>query len=370
MTGLTLDHDAWARGVRRDFMHRDDRVYLQSAGTGLPVPRAAEAAGDYYREVALHGCEAGPHWQARARDVRARLAPLLGVAPNEVDFFRNTSEIVNLAANSIDWSPDDEIVVFADEYPCNVLPWMHAEGAGARLVRLNPTEAHRREDQLLEAITPRTRVVSVSHVHPWTGTRLDLERVGRACRDADALFIVDGIQSLGAVPVDLRFVDVFGAGVFKWMLSGFGTAIGVFRERARDRLVPVFRSYGNPAPSTAFSYAAPNYPGLYVLDATLEHLEGLGWERIHGRIEQLTAHAFAALDAIGVTPVTPIDRRAGIVAIDVADSAAAAAELGRRGVSVSDKEGRVLISPHFYNDEADIERFVEAFGSLTPSDGR
>lgn len=369
MTGLTLDHDAWVRQVRSDFVHRDDRVYLQSAGTGLPVPRAAEAAGDYYREVALDGCEAGPNWNARAKNVRARLAPLLGIAPAEVDFFRNTSEVINLAANSIEWSAGDEIIVFADEYPCNVLPWMHAERAGARLVKLDPVGAHRREEQVLEAITPRTRVVSVSHVHPWTGTRLDLERVGRACREVDALFIVDGIQALGAVPVDLRFVDVYGAGVFKWMLSGFGTAIGYFAERARERLTPVFRSYGNPAPSTALSYAAPNYPGLYVLEATLEHLDGLGWDRIYGRIEELTARAFLALDAIDVVPVTPSDRRAGIVSLDVADSTAVAAELSRRGVSVSDKEGRVLISPHFYNDESDIDRFVEVFRSLTPEHG-
>lgn len=369
MTDLALDHDAWVRRVRTEFVHRNDRVYLQSAGTGLPVPRAAEAAGDYYREVALDGCEAGPRWTARAGSVRARLAPLLGVAPDEVDFFRNTSEVVNLAANSIEWARGDEIVVFADEYPCNVLPWMHAECAGARLVTLDPAPAHRRLEQLLEAITPRTRAVSVSHVHPWTGTRLDLERIGRACREVDALFIVDGIQSLGAVPVDLRFVDVFGAGVFKWMLSGFGTAIGYVAERARERFTPVFRSYGNPEPSTSLSYAAPNYPGLYVLDATLEHLEGLGWERIYGRVEQLTARAFAALDEIGVVPVTPFEQRAGIVSLDVADSTAVAAELGSRGISVSDKEGRVLISPHFYNDESDIDRFIDAFRSLTIAHG-
>lgn len=364
MTPAELTHEEWVSLVRREFIRRDDRVYLQSAGTGLPVPGAADAAGAYYRDVAVHGCEAGPQWQEQATDVRARLAPLLNVEPHEIDFFRNTSEVVNLAAASATWQAGDEIVVFADEYPCNVVPWMHAERSGARLVRLDPASPDRREAQVLDAISPRTRIVSMSHVHPWTGTRVDLQRIGEACRAVDALFIVDGIQSLGAVPVDLTNVDVFGAGVFKWMLSGFGTAVGVFRERARQQLHPVFRSYGNPEPSTSFSYAAPNYPGLYVLRATLEHLDRLGWSRIHERIEQLTDYAFASLERHGITPLTPRDQRAGILSLTVGDSAAVSQELSRRGVSVSDKEGRTLISPHFYNVESDIDRFVEEFRTL------
>src|SRR5690606_17908820 len=133
------------------------------------------------------------------------------------------------------------------------------------------------------------------HVHPWTGVTLDLTRIGAACRDVDALLFVDGIQALGAIPVDLSLVDVYGAGVFKWLMSGFGTAVGVFRERAREALTPVFRSYGNPAPSTSFSYAAPNFPGLYVLNATLSYLEGLGWPRIHARVRALTGDVIAGL---------------------------------------------------------------------------
>ncbi|MEV4900114.1 aminotransferase class V-fold PLP-dependent enzyme [Citricoccus sp. NPDC055426] len=353
--------DTWSASVARDFAYREGWVYLQSAGAGLAFPGAADAAGQYYRDVALLGCDAQPRWHRPLQGARQRAARLLGVPEEDVEFFRNTSEVINLAANSVAWHRGDEIVVLADDYPCNVLPWSNAEAAGVDIVRVQPTAPSRREQQVLEAITPRTRIVSVSHVHPWTGTMLDLNRLGRACRDVDALLVVDGIQALGAVPVDLSYVDVYGAGVFKWLMSGFGTAVGVFRERAREALTPIFRSYVNPAPSTSFNYAAPNFPGLYVLDATLEYLDGLGWSNIYARVDQLAGEVFTALEGIGVGSITPRDARAGIVALeDVGDSAAVARELQQRKVSASDKAGRLLVSPHFYNTSEDIARFAEA----------
>jgi len=64
--------------------------------------------------------------------------------------------------------------------------------------------------------------------------------------------------------------------VFKWLLSGFGVGIGVFRERARAMLTPAYHGYRNAPPSSPLQYADPSYPGLYVLDATLEYLEQIG----------------------------------------------------------------------------------------------
>jgi cysteine desulfurase / selenocysteine lyase len=354
-----VDDEELAR-VAEDFPYREGRVYLQSAGVGLPVPGAAAAAGQYYLDVAELGVDAQQLWHRPATRARERMARLLGVPLEDVGFFRNTSEVLNLAANSVDWRPGDEVVVAADDYPGVLLAWTRAETAGATVVRVDPGEVTEREQRLLAALTPRTRVLAVSHVHPWTGTRLDLTRLGRACREAGALLVVDGIQALGATPVDLTHVDVYGAGVFKWLMSGFGTAIGVFRERARELLTPAYRSYGNPPPSTSFEYSAPNLPGLYVLDATTRYLEELGWTRVFARVDLLAGRVADALDRVGVPPITPRGARAGIVTFAVADSTAFVADLARRGVDVSDKVGRVIVSPHFYNTTDDIDRFAEA----------
>ncbi|MFW3170564.1 aminotransferase class V-fold PLP-dependent enzyme [Geodermatophilus sp. CPCC 206100] len=359
--------DEWHARVRADFPYREGRTYLQSAGVGLPVPAADAAAGQYYRDVAGLGVDAQQLWHRPAQRARERLARLLGVPVADVGWFRNTSEVLNLAAASVDWHPRDEVVVAADDYPGVLLAWTRAETAGATVVRVDPGRAQERQQRLLDALTPRTRVLAVSHVHPWTGTKLDLTVLGRACREVGALLVVDGIQALGATPVELSCVDVYGAGVFKWLLSGFGTAVGVFRERAREQLTPAYRSYANPPPSTSFEYSAPNLPGLYVLDASTAYLEELGWERVFGRVDALAGQVADALRGAGVQPITPDGARAGIVTFAPADSTAVVAGLAAHGVDVSDKVGRVIVSPHFYNDAEDVDRFAAALRAVLPS---
>lgn len=355
----------WSEQIQKDFPYRDGWVYLQSAGTGLAFPGAAQATGQYYLDVARLGCDAQPLWQKPVASAKTRAARLLGVSAEMLGFFRNTSEVINIAANSIQLSHGDEVIVFSDEYPCNVLPWEQVTSeTGARLTKLSVAHAGEREDLLLEAMTTATRVVSISHVHPWTGTLLNLERLGKACREQGALLVVDGIQALGAVPVDLSYADVYGAGVFKWLMSGFGTALGFFGERAREHMRPVFRSYANPAPSSAFDYAAPNIPGLYVLDATLEYLEGLGWQHIYAQVDRLAGAAHDVLSDRGITPVTPPDRRAGIISFEWGQSAETVAAFYDQQVSVSDKMGRILVSPHFYNTDDCIGRFAEALDAV------
>lgn len=351
--------EEWLARVRADFPYQEGQVYLQSAGAGLAFPGAAAAAGQYYVDVAALGCEAQPLWHRPADSAKERVARLAGVPLDDVGFFRNTSEVINLVAHSMAWRRSDEVIFLADEYPCNVLAWGWAEAAGARVIPVDPGEPQQRQQRLLDALSPRTRVMSVSHVHPWTGVRVDLTTLGHACREVGALLVVDGIQALGATPVDLSCVDVYGASVFKWLMSGFGTAVGVFRDRARSMLTPAFRSYGNAPPSTSFAYAAPNIPGLYVLDATLAYLEELGWGHIFDRVHALAAHVLDALDDRGIAALTPREAHAGIVSLAVHDSTAVAEGLRQRGVSVSDRMGRVIVSPHFYNTTEHIDRFAE-----------
>ncbi len=358
--------DEWVARVRADFPYLSKRVYLLSCGVGLPFPGAAAAAGQYYLDVASHALDARPLWHRPVTSAKQRVAHLLDVPVEDVGFFRNTSEVVNLVASSVRWHPGDEIVVATDEYPCNVMPWTAAEEAlaGATVVWVDPGKGVERQERLLDALTKRTRVMSVSHVHPWTGTLLDLDVLGRACREVDCLLVVDGIHALGASPVDLSYVDVYGSSVFKWLLSGFGTAVGVFRERARSMLTPAFRSYGNPAPSTSFDYAAPNIPGLYVLDATLAYLEELGWQRILERVGSLASYALDALEKMQIDPITPREAHAGIVCFGGLDAGVVVEGLKERGVDAGGRTERVTVAPHFYNTYEDIDRFVEGLEAV------
>ncbi len=348
----------WLQRAREDFPYLEGRVYLNSAGAGLAWCGQWAAAARYYRDVASMGADGRLIWQEQGVRTRERVAQMIGVPVDDVNFFRNTSEVLNLAANSIAWRDGDEVVVASDDFPSVQWPWVKAEERGGRVVRVDPVAEGLREQRLLDAVTPRTRVLSVSHVHTLTGTRLDLARLGRACREVGALLVVDGIQSLGAIALDLTYVDVYGSAVFKWMLSGFGTGIGVFGERARSMLTPAYRGYRNVPPSSSFEYADPNYPGLYVLDATMEYVEGIGWARVYERVDRLTRRVEEAVAAVGITPLAPADARAGIVSLRVDDPVGCAERLRGNGVHVAERFGVVRISPHFYNTDEEIERFA------------
>ena len=121
-----------------------------------------------------------------------------------------------------------------------------------------PREAER-QDALAAAVTGRTRVLVVSHVHSITGTCLDLDRLGQVCRGHDALFVVDGIHALGAVPVSLTHVDAYMAGVFKWMLAGFGPAEW-FDEAKRRRYHEAWRQPGALTGMVNWYRATPMHP--------------------------------------------------------------------------------------------------------------
>jgi cysteine desulfurase / selenocysteine lyase len=352
--------EEWLERAREDFPYLSGRIYLNSAGAGLAWRGQTAAAARYYDGAARMGADGQSLWEEQGARTRERVARLLGVPLEDVGFYRNTSEVINLAANSIAWHAGDEVVMAKDDFPSVQWPWLKAEEAGGKVIRVDPVAEDLREQRLIDALTPRTRVLAVTHVHTLTGTRLDLDRLGRACREVGALLVVDGIQALGSIAVDLSCVDVYASAVFKWLLSGWGVGIGVFRERARAVMTPAYRGYRNAPPSSAMQYADPSYPGLYVLDATLEYLEQIGWPVIHERVDRLAGRVADAVAAAGITPVAPSSARAGIVTIRVDDPVGCAERLRAKAIHVMAKFGVVRISPHFYNTMEEIDCFAEA----------
>ncbi|MFI5015853.1 MAG: aminotransferase class V-fold PLP-dependent enzyme [Hyphomicrobiales bacterium] len=348
------------RAIRQAFPMLAGCLYLDTASAGLSFAGQGAAASSFYDDAKSLGYEGRDAWREKAASVRRKLAARLGVEASDINFFGNTTEALNLVAHSIDWRPGDEVVFAADEFPSVAMAWHAAEAAGASIRPVPVASEAEREMRLVSALTPRTRVLAVSHVHPTTGTRLDLQRLGAACRARDVLLVVDGIQALGAVPVDLCDVDVYCSAVFKYMLSGFGLAVCSLRGRARSLLKPAFRGYANPSPSTSLQYAHVNYPGLYALDAALTFLgETVGWGVVYRRTEALMSRLAEGLSSHGVALAAPAGARAAIASFAVADAEALCRRLSEQGIFVALRGGLMRASPFFYNTQDEIERFVE-----------
>lgn len=355
----TLTIDSAPEGCQGLFPALLDKVYLDTGTAGLSFAGQARAAAQFYEDKAS-GCLRRDLWQGKAAEVRQRMAEWLKVQISEVEFFSGTTDALNIVGHSIDWRAGDEVVVAADEFPSVRLAWQAAEKAGAKIKHVViPNEAER-EAALIEALSPNTRVLVVAHVHSITGTRLDLDRLGAACRRHDCLFVVDGIHALGATPVSLDNVDVYMSGIFKWLLAGFGLAVCVVRDRARSRLRPAFRGYLNQPPDNGLQFAHVNYPGLYVLEASLQFLgDTIGWEAIYARTAALVDCLAQALRAGGLELAAPQGARAGIASFPVSDAEALRLRLAEKHMYAAARGKYVRATPFFYNSREDVERFAE-----------
>lgn len=356
-----MDETVLADFCRREFPLLSRCSYLDTGSAGISFPAQAEAAAAFYADAKSNGYLGKATWQAKAAHVRGRLAGLLDVASEEIEFFSGTTDALNIVGHSVRWQPGDEIVVAEDEFPSVRLSWQAALEAGAQLRTVRIARESEREDALAAAVTDRTRLLVVSHVHSMTGTRLDLDRLGQVCRRHDALFVVDGIHALGAVPASLSCVDAYMAGVFKWMLAGFGLSVCVLRPRIRSQMKPAFRGYLNQPPDDAIQFAHVNYPGLYVLDASMKLLgEDIGWSAVWARTSGLVAQLAGRLGAAGIEVAAPAGSRAGIASFPVPDPEAARVRLAARNIHVAARGPYLRASPFFYNSDDDIARLADA----------
>jgi cysteine desulfurase/selenocysteine lyase len=344
--------------IREAFPYLAQRVYLNTASVGLSWAGAGSAAAEFY-DVKAQGTAGMAAWTDRAEETRRELARLLCVPAGCVQFVGSTTEALNLIALSMPLGKGDRVVVAEDEFPSVMLPWMSLQSRGTELVRVPVRREFERTQVLCEAVTDRTRVLAVSHVHWRTGTRVDLEQLSAACRARDCRLIVDGVQAVGAVAVDASGVDGYCASVFKWLLSGFGLGFVALSEQLAEDLTPKLRGYWNEPPSRSLRYGHINYPGIYVLHATLGYLKQLGWQRIEERVHALASRAIARLQACGLEVLTPEHAHGGIVSVRHALAASWVRSLSEKGILVEDADPIVRASTHFYNTEQEVDRFVE-----------
>ncbi|MBI4866851.1 MAG: aminotransferase class V-fold PLP-dependent enzyme [Candidatus Wallbacteria bacterium] len=354
-------------------------AYLMNAAVSpIPTP-VLEAIGRHLEEVSLEGCPDWNRWLAVIQRCKNRLARLLGVDAADLAFTKNTSQGLQLAAASIPWRPGDNIVSNDMEFPANVFPWKMLEPTRGVQVRTVASAGGRvTADALVEAMDGRTRAVAVSWVQFSNGFRCDLERLSEACERRGCWLVVDGVQGVGALELDVRRLGgrtMVAGGCHKWLLCPPG--LGYFhcprshygelspagwgwlsmRDPFRMGHEPRLRDDGG-----RFEEGNANVAAIHGLDAALELLERLGMSRVEARVLELAGRAMEEARKLGCEVLTPCGpaERSGIVL--VRHPAIGAGELvsglARRGVMVVERDGAVRVSPHFYNDESDIERFA------------
>ena len=264
----------------------NDFVYLNSGGSGPPSRETIRAmreaddlcSGPAYLEGANFYAHQGTTY-ARAREAAARLT---GVNPDDIALTQSTTHGMNLGAFALNWRAGDEVVSSRSEHPGCLVP-LHAleKRYGARLRLVEPPIT---TEKVEEMMTPRTRLISVSHVDWTTGEVLPLAEISALARDRGALTLVDGAQSVGNILVDIPTTgaDMYAFTGHKWILGPEG--MGGFY--VRPGLVP------DGVGSTSLGYAS-------LSDSTAFRAEGGYEEHLHGGARRFEASTMSPALAAG-----------------------------------------------------------------------
>ena len=322
-------------------------------------------------------------WVANEQALRERVARLLGATPDgsDIALVPNTTEGVNIVARGLDWRPGDNLVTATEEFPTNRMAWEALEARGVALRPVNLRTSTDPEADLLAAMDGRTRILAVSSVRWTDGFRLDLGRLGTACRTSGVLFFVDAIQQFGALRIDVEAeqIDCLAAGGHKWQMAPEGLGVFYCSEAWRERLEPLkqgWRMLERPfsfdeeerpvhAGGARFEPGTPNTLGQFALNASLSLQEDWGQDWIERRILANTRRLLEGLRILpGFETVTDSrpDRWSGIVSVRPrhTSSRAVVAALAERRVVAIPRGEWVRLSPHAYQAEAATDRVLNA----------
>ena len=368
-----------APAASSDYFLEPGLVYLNTGSVGptskavldrtVATWRAIEAnpVGTIYGNGSAHAAIDVVHQQAAA---------FLGCSVDELLFTRSTTEAMNSVATGIRWSAGDRVLLTDQEHDGGSLGWRHvARRHGVALDRIAiATGDHDPAaivDRIAAALTPQTRVVSVSHVITSTGLRMPIRGIAALARVRGALSVVDGAQALGHVPVDVRALgcDAYAACGHKWLLGPKGTGLLYISKDAEDRIQPVQREDGRRF--VAHSTGIGSLPLIAGLGVAIAAAQARGAAAIEGRILDLRARAYAGMRAIPrLTMASPPSASlgTGLVAARVAAAHPSDAlrdrlrDRHRVMVKMVEKQwfNGIRLSPHIFNTEADVDAALTA----------
>jgi selenocysteine lyase/cysteine desulfurase len=369
-------------GSQRDlFEMPQDIAYLNCAYMSPQLRRAREIG-----EWAVS--RKSRPWEVTPKDffedvevVRTLFARLVGGDADGVAVVPSVSYGISVAAVNVPVHEGEKIIILEDQFPSNVYPWRELTSReGAKLVTVPRPEDSDWTRVLVEEIDGDTAVVAAPNCH-WTDSSLvDLARVGEKVREAGAALVVDGIQSLGALPFDVSEIrpDFLVAAAYKWLLGPYGVGFMYVDEKHREGQ-PIELNWINRRGSEEFSklvdYQDAFQPGARRYDVgersnfvllpmaaeALRQLLDWGVENVSESVGMLTDLVEQKAEERGITRI-PKERRARhMIGLMLGPGAPAdlATRLMRHDVFVSVRGSSVRVSPHLYNTEEDVARFFD-----------
>lgn len=366
--------------VRELFPVTRNVVYMNHAAVGPLSVRAYEAMERHARDQRDFGALHWREWYHEYELLREAAGRLINAGPDEIAILKNTSEGLSFVAEGFRWQRGQNVITTDLEFPSNFSPWKNLQRRGVELRIVESRDGAYTVDDVAKLIDANTKIVTVSSVAFHNGFAADLDAIGELCAQRGVLFCVDAIQSLGAMPIDVRRSKIafLAADGHKWLCGPEGAATFYVAAAHRDKLDVLENGWTNIErrgkfinastdllpDSRRFEAGSLNTNGIYGLRAAMELLEEIGPVEVSAEVKRIAGLLADRLEGIGYRLGTPRPIASGIVAAIPRPSAEPNTllrlhrKLEENGVVCSPREGMLRFAPHFYNDEEDVERVI------------
>jgi selenocysteine lyase/cysteine desulfurase len=379
---------AMLRNQRSKFSLRATPTYLNCAYMA-PLLRSVERAGMLGMQRKRNPADTTPaDFFTEADALRRLFAQLIGCPdPSRVVIIPSVSYGMATVAANTSLKPGEEVVVAAEQFPSNVYPWQRlCADTGAKLVVVEPPaglqmRGRRWNERLLQSITAQTRLVAIGHVHWADGTKFDLKAIRARTRDVGARLVIDGTQSVGALPFFWQEFqpDALVCAGYKWLMGPYSIGLAVYGA-AFDDGRPVEENWINRKHSENFAqlvnYQTGYQPGALryevgersnfilvpMMIAALKQVLAWGPEPIQSYCEKISMPAVKLLREHGFWIEDETGRAHHLFGIRPPEKVSiqtVRSRFAQAAISVSFRGDSIRVAPHLYNTADEMNRLAD-----------
>lgn len=361
---------------RRQFPLFQRKTYINSCSYGALATSVEDALLGYLRDRREQG-SCWEQWVGQLEELRGKTAELLGAGESEIAIMPSVTNGLNAFVSCLDYAGERRRVVNTSfDFPTTAQIWHAQKQRGAEVVTVELDDCTDPLAAFEQAIDEQTLVVSIPWVCYRNGRKLDIKAITELAQSRGALAVVDAYQGVGTMPLDVKEVgaDIVLGGYLKYLLGTAGLGFMYVREPLSTELTPTTSGWfsqedihamaisdNTPATSARrFEGGTPNVPGLYACNAGLGLIKEVGIGPISEHIEYITQQIKTGVRDRGWLLATGEGPHGAMLAVRSHDMHGLVAKVEEEGVVISCRDENIRISPHFYNDDGDIERLFSA----------
>jgi len=361
---------------RKEFPVLENMTYLNHAAISL-LPNTTKF---YLLEYLNRLTNEGPNYERDKlliEEARVTLSKFLNCRASEIAFVQNTSSGISKIAQGLRLNTKDKIACIVPDFPSNIYPWLWQSRKGIEVYFIHYDHKNFRLKDIIEKIKPGTKLLALSHVNYVTGFQFPLAEFSSVLKNKGILLFADMIQSIGAIPVNLKELGVhfMSAGSHKWMMGLPGAGILYISKEVQDLVEPVELGWKSVIQEEDFFKIAldlkkdalvmepgtMNSVGVFALLKGIEFINSYGIHNVFDTISSWNGSLAKELKRANISVVSPHDNEyaSSILSFEYDKPHLLYKYLLTQNIKISLRDNLIRVSPHFYNNEDDLRNLVD-----------